>query len=98
MNAAAVIETLPRDAARMLAVEILLAKPESLERRRPRKLPVHFAGKNASGAVNGPDGGKIPPWRHWRALYRAIARNRSANDHRYLGIALPSSIGGCVRG
>ena len=31
MNAAAVIETLPRDAARMLAVEILLAEPESLD-------------------------------------------------------------------
>lgn len=30
MNAAAVIETLPRGAARMLAVEILLAEPESL--------------------------------------------------------------------
>lgn len=30
MNATAVIETLPRDAARMLAVEILLAEPESL--------------------------------------------------------------------
>jgi hypothetical protein len=30
MNAAAVIETLPRDAARMLAVEILLAEPEFL--------------------------------------------------------------------
>ena len=31
VNAAAVIETLPRDAARMLAVEILLAEPESLD-------------------------------------------------------------------
>ena len=31
MNAAAVIGTLPRDAARMLAVEILLAEPESLD-------------------------------------------------------------------
>ncbi len=30
MNAAAMIETLSRDAARMLAVEILLADPESL--------------------------------------------------------------------
>ena len=30
MNAPAVIEALPRDAARMLAVEILLAEPESL--------------------------------------------------------------------
>ena len=30
MNGAAVIEALPRDAARMLAVEILLAEPESL--------------------------------------------------------------------
>jgi hypothetical protein len=30
VSAAAVIETLPRDAARMLAVEILLAEPESL--------------------------------------------------------------------
>lgn len=30
VNATAVIETLPRDAARMLAVEILLAEPESL--------------------------------------------------------------------
>ena len=29
-NAEAVIRTLPRDAARMLAVEILLAEPESL--------------------------------------------------------------------
>jgi hypothetical protein len=29
-DAAAVIGTLPRDAARMLAVEILLAEPESL--------------------------------------------------------------------
>ena len=31
MSAAAAIETLPRDAARMLAVEILLAEPEFLE-------------------------------------------------------------------
>jgi hypothetical protein len=30
VSAAAVIENLPRDAARMLAVEILLAEPESL--------------------------------------------------------------------
>ena len=30
MNAAQAIATLPRDAARMLAVEILLADPESL--------------------------------------------------------------------
>lgn len=30
MNASAVIEALPRSAARMLAVEILLAEPESL--------------------------------------------------------------------
>jgi hypothetical protein len=30
VGAAAVIELLPRDAARMLAVEILLAEPESL--------------------------------------------------------------------
>ena len=30
MNAPAVIEALPRSAARMLAVEILLAEPESL--------------------------------------------------------------------
>ena len=30
MSAAAVSEALPRDAARMLAVEILLAEPESL--------------------------------------------------------------------
>ena len=30
MSATAVIEALPRDAARMLAVEILLAEPESL--------------------------------------------------------------------
>jgi hypothetical protein len=30
LGAAAVIESLPRDAARMLAVEILLAEPESL--------------------------------------------------------------------
>jgi hypothetical protein len=29
-DAAAVIRTLPRDAARMLAVEILLAEPEAL--------------------------------------------------------------------
>jgi hypothetical protein len=31
VNATAAIETLPRDAARMLAVEILLADPESLD-------------------------------------------------------------------
>ena len=31
MSAAAVIEELPRNAARMLAVEILLAEPESLD-------------------------------------------------------------------
>jgi hypothetical protein len=30
MSPAAVIETLPKEAARMLAVEILLAEPESL--------------------------------------------------------------------
>jgi hypothetical protein len=30
VSAAATIESLPRDAARMLAVEILLAEPESL--------------------------------------------------------------------
>jgi hypothetical protein len=30
VSAATVIETLPRDAARMLAVEILLAEPETL--------------------------------------------------------------------
>jgi hypothetical protein len=30
VNAAAAIETLPKDAARMLAVEILLAEPEAL--------------------------------------------------------------------
>jgi hypothetical protein len=30
VSAAAVIETLPKNAARMLAVEILLAEPESL--------------------------------------------------------------------
>lgn len=30
-DAAAVISTLPRDVARMLAVEILLAEPESLD-------------------------------------------------------------------
>jgi hypothetical protein len=30
VNVASGIETLPRDAARMLAVEILLAEPESL--------------------------------------------------------------------
>ena len=31
MNATEAITTLPRDAARMLAVEILLAEPEKLE-------------------------------------------------------------------
>jgi hypothetical protein len=31
MNAATGIQSLPRDAARMLAVEILLAEPESLD-------------------------------------------------------------------
>jgi hypothetical protein len=31
VNAPAVIEALPRNAARMLAVEILLAEPESLD-------------------------------------------------------------------
>ena len=31
MNAKEAIATLPRDAARMLAVEILLAEPESLD-------------------------------------------------------------------
>ena len=31
MNATEAIATLPRDAARMLAVEILLAEPEKLE-------------------------------------------------------------------
>lgn len=38
MNAPAAIATLPRDAARMLAVEILLAEPESLGLAEPESL------------------------------------------------------------
>jgi len=39
------IASLPVTAAKMLAVEILLADPESLGRRRARKLPLYPARK-----------------------------------------------------
>ena len=58
VNAAAVIETLPRDAARMLAVEILLAEPESLGDDVLESCLYVLREKMRAVAVNGPDGGK----------------------------------------
>ena len=58
MSAAAVIETLPRDAARMLAVEILLAEPESLGDDVLESCLYVLREKMRAVAVNGPDGGK----------------------------------------
>ena len=58
MNAAAVIETLPRDAARMLAVEILLAEPESLGDDVLESCLYVLREKMRAVAVNGRDGGK----------------------------------------
>jgi hypothetical protein len=58
MNATAEITALPAKAARMLAVEILLADPEALgggpRRRRPRKLPLP-AAREAEDAMSGQD-------------------------------------------
>ena len=58
MSAAAVIETLPRDAARMLAVEILLAEPESLGDDVLESCLYVLREKMRAVAVNGRDGGK----------------------------------------